>query len=55
MKINKFVIGGVMILGAVVFLIWTATATNLEFFMTVDELNAKGQNVVDTLHTRSLV
>jgi cytochrome c-type biogenesis protein CcmE len=47
MKINKFVIGGVMILGAVVFLIWTATATNLEFFMTVDELNAKGQNVVD--------
>lgn len=46
MKINKFVIGGAMILGAVVFLIWTATASNLEFFMTVDELHAKGQDVV---------
>lgn len=47
MKINKFVIGGAMILGAVVFLIWTATASNLEFFMTVNELNAKGQSIVD--------
>lgn len=47
MKLNKFVIGGAMILGAVVFLIWTATASNLEFFMTVDELNAKGPEVVD--------
>ncbi|HZM24182.1 MAG TPA: cytochrome c maturation protein CcmE, partial [Anaerolineales bacterium] len=47
MKINKFVIGGAMILGAVVFLIWTATASNLEFFMTVNELRAKGQDVVD--------
>ena len=47
MKINKFVIGGAMVLGAVVFLIWTATASNLQFFMTVDELNAKRQEVVD--------
>ena len=47
MKINKFVLGGVLILGAVVFLIWTATASNLQFFMTVDELNAKGQDVID--------
>jgi len=47
MKINKFVIGGVMILGAVVFLIWTATVNNLEFFMTIDELHAKGQSIVD--------
>ena len=47
MRINKFVIGGAMILGAVIFLIWTATASNLEFFMTVDELHAKGQEVVD--------
>ena len=47
MKINKFVIGGAMVLGAVVFLIWTATASNLQFFMTVDELNAKRQDVVD--------
>src|SRR5215207_619878 len=47
MKLNKFVIGGAMVLGAVVFLIWTATASNLQFFMTVDELNAKRQDVVD--------
>ena len=47
MKFNKFMIGGTLILGAVVFLIWTATASNLEFFMTVDELRAKGQDVVD--------
>ena len=47
MKFNKFVIGGSLILGAVVFLIWTATASNLQFFMTVDELNAQGQEVVD--------
>ena len=47
MKINKFVLGGVLTLGAVVFLIWTATASNLQFFMTVDELNAKGQDVID--------
>ena len=47
MKINKFVIGGAMVLGAVVFLIWTATASNLQFFMTVDELNARRQEVVD--------
>lgn len=47
MKINKFFIGGIMILGAVVFLIWSATTANAEFFMTVDELNEKGADVID--------
>ncbi len=47
MRINKFVIGGILILGAVVFLIWTATAASAEYFLTIDELNAKGANVVD--------
>jgi cytochrome c-type biogenesis protein CcmE len=46
-RINKFVIGGILILGAVVFLIWTATAANAEYFLTIDELNAKGSEVVD--------
>ena len=46
MRINKFMIGGILILGAVVFLIWTSTAANAEYFMTVDELNAKGSGVV---------
>jgi cytochrome c-type biogenesis protein CcmE len=47
MRINKFVIGGLLILGAVVFLIWTSTAANAEYFLTIDELNAKGSGVVD--------
>src|SRR5215217_8067797 len=47
MQFNKFVFGGILILGAVVFLIWTSTAATQEYFMTVDELNAKGSNVVD--------
>jgi cytochrome c-type biogenesis protein CcmE len=46
-RINKFVIGGILILGAVVFLIWTSTAASAEYFLTVDELNAKGSGVVD--------
>ncbi len=47
MKINKFVIGGILILGAVVFLIWSSTAATQEYFMTVDELNAKGSGAVE--------
>jgi cytochrome c-type biogenesis protein CcmE len=47
MHINKFVIGGLLILGAVVFLIWTSTAANAEYFLTIDELNAKGSRIVD--------
>lgn len=47
MRINKFVIGGVLILGAVVFLIWTSTKASAEYFLTIDELNAKGSSVVN--------
>ena len=47
MKINKFVIGGMLILGAVVFLIWSATASTSEYFLTIDELTAKGSAIVD--------
>ena len=45
MKINKFFIGGLLILGAVVFLIWSSTAATSEYFLTIDELNAKGSGV----------
>jgi cytochrome c-type biogenesis protein CcmE len=38
----KFIIGGVAILAAVVYLIFSATKANAEYFMTVDELKAKG-------------
>ena len=47
MQINKFVIGGVLILAAVVVLIWTSTTQNAEYFYTIDELNAKGTGAVD--------
>jgi cytochrome c-type biogenesis protein CcmE len=47
MKINKFVIGGLLILGAVVFLIASATKDAAQYFITVDELNAEGPAVVD--------
>lgn len=47
MQFNKFVFGGILILGAVVFLIWSSTAATQEYFMTVDELNAKGSSMID--------
>ena len=47
MKINKFVIGGSLILAAVVFLIWNATQSTQEFFMTIDELNAQGSSMIN--------
>ena len=47
MKLNKFVIGGLLILGAVALLIWNATTSTQEFFLTVDELNARSVEIVD--------
>lgn len=47
MRINKFMIGGVLILGAVVFLIWSSTAATSEYFLTIDELTGKGSSIVD--------
>lgn len=47
MKINKFVIGGVLILGAVIFLIWSSSTATSEYFLTIDELNEKGSSIVD--------
>jgi len=47
MHFNKFVFGGILILGAVVFLIVSSTKATQEYFLTVDELNAKGSSVVD--------
>jgi len=47
MQFNKFVLGGILILGAVVFLIWSSTKATQEYFLTVDELNAKGSSIVD--------
>ncbi len=43
----KFVIGGVLILAAVIFLIVTSTQSTAEYFLTVDEVSAKGVQVVN--------
>jgi len=43
---TKFIVGGLLILAAVVYLIASATKANAEYFMTIDELKAKGQAVV---------
>jgi cytochrome c-type biogenesis protein CcmE len=43
----KFLLGGLLILGAVVYLIFSSTTANAEFFMTVDELNAEGKAAVN--------
>ncbi|HKI54016.1 MAG TPA: cytochrome c maturation protein CcmE [Anaerolineales bacterium] len=47
MQVNKFVIGGLLILGAVVFLIWSSTAATSEYFLTINELNEKSASIVD--------
>ncbi len=44
---TKFIIGGVLILAAVAYLIFSATKANAEYFMTVDELKAKGASVTN--------
>ncbi len=46
MKVNKFMIGGLFILAAVVFLVVSSSQANSEYFMTVDELNTKGASVM---------
>ena len=43
---TKFIIGGVLILAAVVYLIASSTQANAEYFMTIDELKAQGQSVI---------
>jgi cytochrome c-type biogenesis protein CcmE len=42
----KFIFGGLLILAAVIYLIFSSTRANAEYFMTVDELNAKSESMV---------
>ena len=42
----KFILGGALILVAVVYLIFSSTQASAEYFMTVDELKAKGSAAV---------
>jgi cytochrome c-type biogenesis protein CcmE len=47
MQKNKFIIGGVLILAAVVYLIASSTQASAEYFMTVDELKAEGSSAIN--------
>jgi cytochrome c-type biogenesis protein CcmE len=42
----KFFVGGGLILAAVIYLIFSSTKANAEYFMTVDQLHAKDASVV---------
>ncbi|MBU4352934.1 MAG: cytochrome c maturation protein CcmE [Nanoarchaeota archaeon] len=42
----KFIVGGLLILAAVVYLIASSTSASAEYFLTVDELRAKGSSVI---------
>ena len=49
----KFLVGGLVIAAAVVFLIISSLQDSAQYFMTVDELNAKGASVTDKTITVS--
>lgn len=42
---TKFILGGVLILAAVVYLIVSSTQASAQYYLTIDELNAKGESV----------
>ena len=42
----KFIVGGLLIVAAVAYLIISSTQASAQYFLTVDELNAKGENVL---------
>lgn len=44
---TKFLIGGLLIAAAIIYLITSATQAAAQYYMTVDELVAKGQTVSD--------
>jgi cytochrome c-type biogenesis protein CcmE len=46
MQRTKFILGGLLILAAVVYLIVSSTQASAEYFMTVDELKAEGSGAV---------
>ena len=43
---GKFILGGLLILAAVIYLIFSSTQANAEYFMTIDELHAKSASLV---------
>jgi cytochrome c-type biogenesis protein CcmE len=43
---TKFIVGGLLFLAAVVYLIYSSTRSSAEYFVTVDELRAKGWDAI---------
>jgi cytochrome c-type biogenesis protein CcmE len=43
----KFIIGGLLILIAIVYLIISSTKANAQYFYTIDELKSRGQSAID--------
>ena len=43
----KFIIGGLLILAAIVYLIYSSTAASAQYFLTVEEVGIKGDEVYD--------
>ena len=43
----KFFLGGFLILAAVIYLIVSSTQASAQYFVTVDELKAKGADIVN--------
>ena len=46
MQRTKFILGGLFILAAVVYLIASSTQASSEYFMTINELKSEGSNVI---------
>jgi cytochrome c-type biogenesis protein CcmE len=46
MQRTKFLLGGLLILAAVVYLIASSTQASAEYFMTIDEVNAGGDAII---------
>lgn len=42
----KFIIGGILIVAATIYLIISSTRANAQYFFTIDEMNARGQSVI---------
>ena len=43
----KFIIGGLLIVAAVVYLIYSSTAASAQYFLTVEEVDQQGEDVYD--------
>ena len=42
----KFIVGGLLIVAAIIYLIVSSTRASAQYFLTVDELNTKGSSVI---------